>query len=90
MDLSRDSLSIKLFADGADLQGMTEMAAKPYITGLTTNPTLMNKAGIRDYRKFAHEVLSVISQKLKNYLVLIQHLTLKQDFRTNLQALSKS
>ena len=63
MDLSRDSLSIKLFADGADLQGMTEMAAKPYITGLTTNPTLMNKAGIRDYRKFAHEVLSVISQK---------------------------
>jgi transaldolase len=63
MELSKDSLSIKLFADGADLQGMTEMAAKPYIAGLTTNPTLMNKAGISDYVKFAKQVVKEIPNK---------------------------
>jgi transaldolase len=52
-----------LFADGADLQGMTEMAAKPYIAGLTTNPTLMNKAGISDYVKFAKQVVKEIPNK---------------------------
>jgi transaldolase len=44
----------QIFADGADLAGMLEMARKPYIAGLTTNPTLMRKAGITDYRAFAH------------------------------------
>jgi transaldolase len=63
MEQSKDSLSIKLFADGADLQGMTEMAAKPYIAGLTTNPTLMNKAGISDYVKFAKQVIKEIPNK---------------------------
>ena len=63
MVLSKDSLSIKLFADGADLHGMTEMAAKPYIAGLTTNPTLMKKAGISDYVKFAKQVVKEIPDK---------------------------
>jgi transaldolase len=56
-------LRIKIFADGADLAGMLEMARKPHIAGLTTNPTLMRKAGIRDYRAFAKEVLKAISDK---------------------------
>jgi transaldolase len=63
MGLSRESLQIKLFADGADLDGMIEMASKPYISGLTTNPTLMKKAGITDYVKFAKSVLSEIQTK---------------------------
>src|SRR4051812_28618328 len=42
-------LRVKIFADGADLAGMIEMARKPYIAGLTTNPTLMRKAGVTDY-----------------------------------------
>ena len=50
-------LSVKIFADGADLSGMLEMAAQPHIAGLTTNPTLMRKAGISDYRAFARDVL---------------------------------
>jgi transaldolase len=58
-----DELKVKLFADGADLQGMLDMAAKPFIQGLTTNPTLMRKAGITDYKKFAQEVLSNITDK---------------------------
>jgi transaldolase len=57
------SLRIKIFADGADKAGMLEMAAKPHIAGLTTNPTLMRKAGISDYRAFARDVLKAISDK---------------------------
>ena len=43
-----DRLKVKIFADGADKAGMLEMYAKPYIKGLTTNPTLMRKAGLTD------------------------------------------
>jgi len=56
-------LKVKIFADGADKSGMLEMHAKPYISGLTTNPTLMKKAGITDYRAFAKEILSAIRSK---------------------------
>jgi transaldolase len=54
---------IKIFADGADLQGMLEMAAKPYISGLTTNPTLMRKVGVTNYTQFANDVLNKIKDK---------------------------
>ncbi len=58
-----DALRIKIFADGADKAGMLEMARKPYIAGLTTNPTLMRKAGIVDYRAFAREIVSAIPDR---------------------------
>ena len=48
MTPNTSNLRIKIFADGADLDGMRQMAAKPWIAGLTTNPTLMRKAGISD------------------------------------------
>ena len=60
-DLS--SLKVKLFADGADLAGMKEMAANPMIKGFTTNPTLMRKAGVADYKAFALEVLKAIPDR---------------------------
>ena len=56
-------LPIKIFADGADSQGIAALYAKPYIKGLTTNPTLMRKVGIADYEKFAREVLEVVKEK---------------------------
>src|SRR5438445_13329202 len=56
-------LRVKIFADGADLQGMREMARQPWIKGFTTNPTLMRKAGIPDYRAFAQEVLGIIGDR---------------------------
>jgi transaldolase len=56
-------LKIKLFADGADLAGMVEMASKDHIQGLTTNPTLMKKVGISDYKSFALDVLEQIPSK---------------------------
>jgi len=61
--ISVDDLRIKIFADGADLDGMKAMAAKPWIKGLTTNPTLMRKAGVTDYPAFARTVLDAITDK---------------------------
>ncbi len=58
-----DNLSIKIYADGADRNGMLEMYTKPYIQGFTTNPTLMKKAGITDYKAFAHEILQAIPDR---------------------------
>ena len=63
MTPSFENLKVKLFADGADLVNMLDMNAKPYIKGLTTNPTLMRKAGVTNYKKFAIEVLSHIKEK---------------------------
>jgi transaldolase len=65
-----DDLNVKIFADGADKAGMLEMYAKPYIKGLTTNPTLMRKAGIRDYRAFAKEILAAIPDRPISFEVL--------------------
>ena len=56
-------LKIKIFADGADLDGMLAMYANPLIKGFTTNPTLMRKAGITDYEAFAREVLAAIPDR---------------------------
>jgi len=56
-------LRVKLFADGADLAGMKEMAANPLIKGFTTNPTLMRKAGVADYKAYALEVLKLIPDR---------------------------
>ena len=56
-------LNVKIFADGADKAGMIEMAAKPFIKGLTTNPTLMRKAGVADYEMFAKQILKLIPDK---------------------------
>ena len=57
------ALRVKIFADGAKKEDMLEMASKPHIRGLTTNPTLMKKAGISDYRAFAKSVLEEIRDK---------------------------
>ncbi|QXO93534.1 transaldolase [Methanospirillum purgamenti] len=54
------NLNIKLFADGADLNGMIEEYNKGIVSGFTTNPTLMKKAGVQDYEKFAKEVIKLI------------------------------
>ena len=57
------NLPIKIFADGADREGIIALYKKPYIQGLTTNPTLMKKVGITDYEAFARAVLEVVTDK---------------------------
>ena len=58
-----DDLRIKIFADGADKASMLELYAKPWVRGFTTNPTLMRKAGIRDYGAFARDILTCIADR---------------------------
>jgi transaldolase len=65
-----DSLKVKLFADGADTAEMLEMYSKPFIKGLTTNPTLMRRAGISNYRAFAREILAQIRDKPLSFEVV--------------------
>jgi len=58
-----EQLKVQIFADGADLDGILELYRNPYISGFTTNPTLMRKSGISDYEKFAHQVLEHITDR---------------------------
>src|SRR5476651_1311296 len=60
---SLNDLKIQIYADGADKAGILELYAKPYIKGLTTNPTLMKKAGIKDYEAFAKDILQSVTAK---------------------------
>jgi transaldolase len=60
---SLDQLNVKIFADGADLAGIAKLAANPLIKGFTTNPTLMRKAGVVDYRAFSLEVLRMVGER---------------------------
>jgi transaldolase len=59
--MTRNDFKIKIFADGADINGMKEMYKAGYVSGFTTNPTLMKKAGVTDYEKFALEVVKEIT-----------------------------
>lgn len=58
-----NTLKIHIYADGADKAGILDLYAKPYIKGLTTNPTLMKKAGIKDYEAFARDILQTVTAK---------------------------
>ena len=58
-----EDLKVKIFSDGADKKDMLDMSSKTFIKGLTTNPSLMKKAGIKDYEAFAKDILSTIKTK---------------------------
>jgi transaldolase len=58
-----NNLKVKLFADGADMSTIIELYRNPLIKGFTTNPTLMRKAGIQEYKGFALEVLSAVPDR---------------------------
>ncbi len=58
-----EQLKVKIFADGADMDGILELYRNPHIAGFTTNPTLMAKIGIPDYEKFSRQVLEHISDR---------------------------
>lgn len=61
--MTATDLNIKVFADGADLSVMRTLNENPYVSGFTTNPSLMRSAGVEDYRSFALEVLAAIPAK---------------------------
>ena len=63
MDKLLENLRVKIFADGADKAGILSLNANPLIQGMTTNPTLMRKAGVQNYEAFAKEVLQTVTTK---------------------------
>jgi transaldolase len=67
-------LTVKIFADGADVASIRALSAKPWIKGFTTNPTLMRKAGVGDYRGFARDVLDVVRDRPVSFEVLADEL----------------
>ena len=71
---SVEGLKVKIFADGANLEGMLALARDPRIAGFTTNPTLMRTAGITDYRAFAREVVAAIPDRSISFEVFSDEL----------------
>jgi len=58
--MNKDDFKIKIFADGADIDNMIKMYQTGLISGFTTNPTLMKKAGVKNYRDFALKAIEII------------------------------
>jgi transaldolase len=73
--MTLSDLRTKIYADGAELDGMTAMYRLPHIKGFTTNPTLMRKAGIRNYRAFARQVLAAIPDRPISFEVFSDEFT---------------
>lgn len=71
---SLDSLRVELFSDGADLDELTRLAADPRVTGFTTNPTLMRKAGVADYEEFARAAAEIAGTRPISFEVFTDHL----------------
>lgn len=61
---------VKIFGDGADKQAIATLCENPLISGFTTNPTLMRKAGVTDYKRFALDVLRMVQDKPVSFEVL--------------------
>jgi transaldolase len=61
--MTPSELDVKLFADGADREGILQLYANPVIKGFTTNPTLMRKAGVEDYEWFARDILQAVPDR---------------------------
>ena len=72
-------MNVKLFADGADKKVMLEMYNNPLVSGLTTNPTLMRKAGISNYKEFALDILSLISDVSISFEVFSDDLNIMEE-----------
>jgi transaldolase len=68
--LSRESLRVQVYADGANLEQMLQLAADPLVKGFTTNPTLMKQAGVRDYAAFSRRLLQAIPDRPISFEVL--------------------
>lgn len=68
--MNNSALKIKIFADGADIGGILELAQNPFVKGFTTNPTLMHRAGVLDYERFAREVLEVVPEAPVSFEVI--------------------
>lgn len=75
---SINDLNVKLFADGADLRVMADLAGSPFIHGFTTNPTLMRKSGVSNYKDFALQVLQIVGDRPVSFEVFADDFVLME------------
>lgn len=66
----RMNFAIKMFADGADISQIKQLSRNPLVSGFTTNPSLMRKAGVENYERFAKDALAIIDRKPISFEVL--------------------
>jgi transaldolase len=59
----KSEFKIRLFADGADLNLIRSLRDNAMVAGFTTNPTLVRKAGVTDYRRFATELIELVPDR---------------------------
>ena len=72
--MNMKNLKIKIFADGANEEQMLKLSKLNYIKGLTTNPSLMKKAGIKNYTNFSKKILTKIKKKPISFEVFSDNL----------------
>jgi transaldolase len=72
---SLKDLKIKIYADGADKEGMLALYKNPWVKGFTTNPSLMAKAGVKDYKAFAKEMATAIPDRSISFEVFTDDVT---------------
>jgi transaldolase len=70
MPIRLTDLTVKLFTDGADKAQIVDMAKRPWIAGFTTNPSLLKKAGVKDYEAFAREVVAAVPDRHLSFEVI--------------------
>jgi len=76
---SLERLRVKIFADGAELDGIGRLYANPLIQGFTTNPTLMRKAGVEDYESFARAMLALVPDRPVSFEVFADDFALMEE-----------
>jgi transaldolase len=70
MPVSLDTLKVKLFTDGADKAQIVDMAKRSWIAGFTTNPSLLKKAGVKDYEAFARDIVAAVPDRHLSFEVI--------------------
>jgi len=68
-------LKVKLFTDGADKAQIVDMARQPWIKGFTTNPSLLKKAGVRDYEAYARDLVAAVPDRHISFEVFSDDIT---------------
>ena len=84
------NLDIKIFADGADLASIENLNMNQDISGFTTNPSLMKKAGITDYKKFCQDVLKITKNKPVSFEIFSDDLDEMYDQANEIASWGKS
>jgi transaldolase len=74
-----DTLSVKIFADGADVDGLLALVDNPLIKGFTTNPTLMHRAGVTDYEGFGRKLLDLVGDRPVSFEVFSDEIETMRD-----------